>query len=57
MPVTRSVKRLRSLKKANLHIKVYEDSGHAIEDPPGQGDQVIRGEALQDISEFIRRVR
>jgi dipeptidyl aminopeptidase/acylaminoacyl peptidase len=57
VPVRRSVKRLRSLNKANLYIKVYEDSGHAIEDPPGRGDWVIREEVLEDIREFIRRVR
>jgi dipeptidyl aminopeptidase/acylaminoacyl peptidase len=56
VPVTSSVKRLRALDKENLHTGVYEDSGHAIEDPPGQGDRIIREEALADIRNFIRRV-
>ncbi len=56
VPVTRSVNRLRSLDKENLHINVYRDSGHAIEDPPGRGDRIVREEVLEDIVSFIRGV-
>ncbi len=46
--------RLRSLKKPNLEVVVYDDSGHALEDPPGQGNRIFREDALRKIRDFIQ---
>lgn len=53
VPTQASVERLEELDKANIEINVYTGSGHAIEDPPGQGDSIFRKDALDDIVEFI----
>ena len=53
VPTHDSVERLEELNKTNLEINVYAGSGHAIEDPPGQGDSIFRKDALDDIVEFI----
>jgi dienelactone hydrolase len=52
-----SAARLRGLGKSNMTVKVYPGSGHALEDPPGQGDALIRRDALRDIAEFIDAAR
>jgi pimeloyl-ACP methyl ester carboxylesterase len=49
----RSAERLRSLNKENIKVKVYEGSGHALQDPEGQGNDLIREEALHAVKEFI----
>jgi dipeptidyl aminopeptidase/acylaminoacyl peptidase len=49
-----SVARLRSLQKDNMNVIVYPGSGHALEDPPGEGNNLFRRDALEDIREFIR---
>jgi uncharacterized protein len=53
----RSSARLRSLGKPNIDVKVYDGSGHALEDPPGQGNRIFRSDALSDIRDFIRIAR
>jgi pimeloyl-ACP methyl ester carboxylesterase len=53
-PTSDSVERLRSLQKPNIRIRVYDRSGHALEDPPGRANRIIRLDALQDIRDFIR---
>jgi len=53
VPTRASVERLEALDKGNIDINVYAGSGHAIEDPPGQGRQIFRRDALDDIVEFI----
>lgn len=53
VPSARSAALLHSLGKDNITVKVYEGSGHAIEDPEGQGNRRFREEALQDIRDFI----
>ena len=42
---------------ANPHIDVivFENSGHALESPQGLGDSIIRRDAMELISEMIRR--
>jgi hypothetical protein len=48
-----SVARLRTLDDPDLRIEVYEGSGHALQQPPGEGDALIRPEALEDLTAFI----
>lgn len=52
-PSQASKERLESLGVENLQVVVYPGSGHALQDPPGQGDRVFREQALMDIQEFI----
>ncbi len=47
--------RLRSLHHPGLKIRVFDGSGHPLEDPPGQGDALFRADALQAISGFIHQ--
>lgn len=44
---------LQSLNMANVKVKVFEASGHKLEDPEGQGNHIIRQQALRDITNFI----
>lgn len=53
VPTQKSVERLETLDRPNIEVNVYVGSGHAIEDPPGQGDSIFRKDALDDIVEFI----
>lgn len=53
VPSARSAALLRGLHKPGMEVTVYEGSGHALEDPPGRGDRLIREEALLDIRDFI----
>ena len=53
VPSARSAALLRSLNKPGIEVTVYDGSGHALEDPPGRGDRLIREEALVDIRDFI----
>lgn len=53
VPTQASVQRLEEFDKTNIEINVYTGSGHAVEDPPGQGDSIFRKDALDDIVEFI----
>ena len=53
VPSAESAERLRSLDKSNITVKVYEGSGHPLEDPEGEGDSVFREDALRDIRDFI----
>jgi pimeloyl-ACP methyl ester carboxylesterase len=48
-----SVERLNQLDNPNIEIQVYEGSGHAIEDPEGQGNSIFRSDALNKITKFI----
>ena len=54
VPSAESTKRLMTLDNPHVRIKVYEGSGHALESPRGQGNSVIRNDALEEISDFIR---
>ncbi len=53
VPTQRSAVLLRSLENSNIHIKIYEGSGHALQDPMGTGNRIFREDALQDIRDFI----
>ena len=53
VPSAESAAKLRSLGKSNIDAKIYEGSGHALEDPKGTGDSVFREDALKDIRDFI----
>jgi dienelactone hydrolase len=53
VPAEESEVRLRSLNKSNIDVKVYEGSGHGLEDPVEVGDKYIRDDVLLDILNFI----
>ena len=53
VPSERSAERLRSLNKPNIEVKIYQGSGHALEDPIEEGNSVFREDALRDIRNFI----
>ncbi len=55
VPTEESARRLRALGNPNITVMVYSGSGHAIEDPEGQGDRLFRKDALDDIANFIQR--
>lgn len=54
VPSTKSAELLRSLGKPNIDVRIYDGSGHALEDPPGKGNSIFRTDALEDIRDFIR---
>jgi dienelactone hydrolase len=53
VPSQRSASLLRSLANPNIHVRIYAGSGHALEDPRGQGNRLFRENALRDIRSFI----
>ena len=57
VPSAESTKRLKGLSNPHIRVKVYEGSGHALQSPVGQGNSIIRYDALEDISAFIRDER
>jgi pimeloyl-ACP methyl ester carboxylesterase len=52
-PSARSAQLLRDLNKPEIDVRIYPGSGHALQDPPGRGDRLIRNEALTEIRDFI----
>jgi dienelactone hydrolase len=56
VPAEASKARLEKLNKANIEVKIYEGSGHALQDPPGRGNSHFRIEALTDTKDFINSV-
>jgi dienelactone hydrolase len=56
VPSAESAKRLMSLNNPHIQVKVYDGSGHALESPVGNGKSIIRKDALEEISCFIRDV-
>ena len=54
VPSAVSTKRLMALNNPHVRVKVYEGSGHALESPRGHSNSIIRGDALKEISDFIR---
>jgi len=56
VPTAESAKRLMSLNNPRIQVKVYDGSGHALESPLGNGNSIIRKDALKEISHFIREV-
>ena len=55
VPTARSAALLNGLGKDNIEVIVFEGYGHALEDPPGQGNRKIRLEALEAVRDFILR--
>ncbi len=55
-PSIASAARLRSLEKPNIEVIIYEGSGHALEDPVGQGDSIFREDAMRQIRDLIYSV-
>jgi dienelactone hydrolase len=56
VPAEASKARLEKLGKDNIEVKIYEGSGHALQDPPERGNSHFRIEALEDIKDFIASV-
>ncbi|MDJ0938124.1 MAG: alpha/beta fold hydrolase [Woeseiaceae bacterium] len=54
VPSVESARRLVGLENPHIRVKMYEGSGHALESPRGQGNSIIRSDALDEISGFIR---
>ncbi|MDJ0750585.1 MAG: alpha/beta fold hydrolase [Woeseiaceae bacterium] len=53
VPSIESAERLLTLDNPHIRMKIYEGSGHALESPRGQGNSVIRPDALDEISGFV----
>lgn len=53
VPSRESAARLESLGKDSITVIVYDGSGHALQDPPGEGNSLIRRAALDEIAGFI----
>lgn len=53
VPSRKSAKILESLSKANIRVKIYPGSGHALESPAAEGNSIFREDALRDIRDFI----
>lgn len=53
VPSEKSAARLAALGNPHIRTKVYQGSGHPLEDPIGQGNRILRADALADIVEFI----
>ena len=54
VPSRDSAARLQELHRPNMRVRVYEGSGHALEDPPEYGNSLIRYDALEAIGQFIQ---
>ena len=52
VPVRESVRRLRSLNKSNITVKVYPGGDHAIEDPE---THYVQEQLLSDLVEFVQQ--
>ena len=53
VPSHESKIRFDNLHKDNITVKIFEGSGHALQDPAGQGKTYIRQEVLEEVSDFI----
>ena len=56
VPSAESAARIAALAKDSIRVITFEGSGHALQDPPGRGDHLIRSEALEAIEQFILEV-
>jgi dienelactone hydrolase len=56
VPSTESAKRLVNLGNPHIRVELYQGSGHALESPSGQGNSIIRKDALDEISVLIHHV-
>lgn len=53
VPSVESAARLREIGNPAINVLIYDDSGHPLEDPVGQGNSIIREDALEEIRSFI----
>jgi dienelactone hydrolase len=53
VPSARSAALLKSLGMENIDVRVYEGSGHSLEEPAGQGSRAIREDVICAVVEFI----
>lgn len=53
VPSQESAERLRSLDNPNIKVRIFENSGHALETPEGEGTSIFREDALRTIRDFI----
>ncbi|MDJ0814185.1 MAG: alpha/beta fold hydrolase [Woeseiaceae bacterium] len=53
VPSERSAARLEALGRDSLQIIMFDGSGHAVQDPAGRGDSLIRKEALDAIARHV----
>lgn len=53
VPSAESARRLQNLANPNIYVTIYSGSGHALESPLGQGNSIIRHDALDAIARFI----
>lgn len=53
VPSVESAAKLRSLMNPNIEVRIYQGSGHALEDPEGHGDSIFREDVLGEIRDFI----
>lgn len=56
IPAEKSEALLQSLNKPNITVRLYDGSGHNLETPPGQGNLMVRQQALDDILNFVLSV-
>lgn len=56
VPSSESAAILLSLGNPKIDVRIYEDSGHALESPEGMGTSIFREDALRDIRDFIKLV-
>lgn len=56
VPSEESAARLGALGNPKIRTAIYDDSGHALEDPVAYGNNIFRNDALEDILDFIRSV-
>lgn len=57
IPAVKSEALLQSLNRSNIIVKLYSGSGHGLETLVGQGNGMIRQEALDDILNFVLAVQ
>lgn len=55
VPVKESVRRIRSLDKSNITIRVYPQRGHGLAEPAGSGIYRMSGTFLGDLVDFIKK--
>ncbi|MFN2216900.1 MAG: hypothetical protein ACK2TS_08155, partial [Anaerolineales bacterium] len=56
VPSHESKIRFDNLHKDNISVKIFEGSGHNLQNPSGRGNRFIRQDALDDITDFIGKV-
>jgi len=56
VPSEKSAAKLNDLRNLKIRVRVYDGSGHALADPVEHGNDLIRYDVLEDISEFIESV-